>query len=912
MIRFWTTVVAALWSGAALAASLPVYAPPAAWVKPAAIPQPPAVAPDAIFQVLLSDRQMYFGPDGDEFYSESAVRILKPAGLALVNQLAPSWNPETDTLTFHRFNVIRGGLVIDLLGGGKKVTVIRRETNLELAMLDGDLTAVIQPEGLQIGDTIDFAFTIQRSDPVMKGYSQGADALRHLGIASHVRLRAVWPASKPMRWIVTDGLPQPKITRTADASELTIELDDVEAPKPPVNAPGRFDDLAELQLTQFRDWAEVSALMAPLYAKADMLAANSTLRAEAQKIAAASSDPKVRAAAALRLVQDQVRYAFVGMNLGGLTPADADVTWMRRFGDCKGKTALLLALLHQLGIAAEPSLVSTQAGDGLDQRLPTVQFDHVIARAEIDGKVYWLDGTRSGDRALDDIQIPSFHWTLPVQKSGGQLEKLTPPPLAEPAFETMMRLDATAGLDAPAAAHVEHVLRGDVAVELNQQMISGSHQDADRSMRQYWRQALPWIEPTRVEFSFDDAHRAMRLTMEGAGKMDWTGGPGDRQFQIADSYLGYDASFKREPGPHADAPFAVGYPTYSKSTAIIVLPGKGDGFGLLQAGDVDQSVGGVRYQRRTRIEGGVVTMVASSQAVAPEFPAAEGVSAAAALRRLSDYDVVVTGPSAAATPPTQEVDLGPPPTDATGFGRRAAAYLAQGDPPHAISDLDQAIKLAPTAAKYVYDRGVAHFESHQDDLAMSDFNRALLIDPADSFALEARGQLQLFRGRVEEAKADFAAAAKLAPSDTDRLWREATAFEATGRFDDSVAVLDRLIALSPKAKFFNSRCWTQAETGRRLDAALADCNAALKLEPGLSAALDSRGFVELRLKRLDASIADYEAALKVMPGEMASLYGRGLGELRKGDKQHGQADIDEARRVQPGVGDTFKRAGISP
>ncbi len=81
-------------------------------------------------------------------------------------------------------------------------------------------------------------------------------------------------------------------------------------------------------------------------------------------------------------------------------PARADETWQRRFGDCKGKTVLLLALLKELGIQAEPALVSLGGGDGLDERLPSLgAFNHVIVRATIGGKVYWLDGTRTGDRS---------------------------------------------------------------------------------------------------------------------------------------------------------------------------------------------------------------------------------------------------------------------------------------------------------------------------------------------------------------------------------------------------------------------------------------------------------------------------------------------------------------------------------
>jgi hypothetical protein len=420
-------------------------------------------------------------------------------------------------------------------------------------------------------------------------------------------------------------------------------------------------------------------------------------------------------------VQDQIRYAFVSLNLGGLTPADADVTWTRRFGDCKGKTALLLALLHELGIEAQPVLVSTTSGDGLDQRLPTLVFDHVIVRARIGGRDYWLDGTRTGDRAIDDIQTPNFHWVLPVQAAGARLVELAPPPLAKPAFESLLRLDASKGLDAPAPAHAENLFRGDMAVEWNQLLSAAGHDDAERGLRQYWRARLPWVDVAHVEFAFDDAGREMRFLMDGSAAMDWSATGGGRDFQIADSGLGYDPSFKREPGPDADAPYAVGYPNYDQRTVEITLPDGGAGFGLFQSADVDQTIAGVRYQRRSRIEAGVVHMTATQQSLTPEFPAAEADADAAALRRLAEFDVTVysgpglgvdADPADAATPaPAPAPAQAPPPTTAAQFAGRAVGFLAKRDYPHAIADLDAAVGLDPTSAKYVYDRGVAHFSN---------------------------------------------------------------------------------------------------------------------------------------------------------------------------------------------------------
>jgi hypothetical protein len=200
---------ALLAAGDAGAADKPFYAPPPAWVKPAPIPHIPPSTDGSAIQVLLADNQTRLGPDADETYSETAIRILTPQGLTAMASLAQVWNPDTETVTFHRLAIVRGEQTIDLLNGGKAVTVLRRETNLQLAMLDGDLTAAVQPEGLRVGDILDIAATISRRDPVLQGRSQTRVGVRFPGIIGRVRVRETWTDTKPIRWRATEGLPRP-------------------------------------------------------------------------------------------------------------------------------------------------------------------------------------------------------------------------------------------------------------------------------------------------------------------------------------------------------------------------------------------------------------------------------------------------------------------------------------------------------------------------------------------------------------------------------------------------------------------------------------------------------------------------------------------------------------------------------
>ena len=143
----------------------PRYAPAAAWVKPVPIPALAATAQDIPVQYLLADVQENLGPDGDKTYSEYAVRANSAQALQALGAYSQVWNPQTDRLIIHKVRIVRGGAVIDVLAN-KTFSIIQRESNLERAMLDGDLTANLQIEGLQIGDVLDVAVTLERRDPV--------------------------------------------------------------------------------------------------------------------------------------------------------------------------------------------------------------------------------------------------------------------------------------------------------------------------------------------------------------------------------------------------------------------------------------------------------------------------------------------------------------------------------------------------------------------------------------------------------------------------------------------------------------------------------------------------------------------------------------------------------------------------
>jgi tetratricopeptide (TPR) repeat protein len=904
----------------ARAADQPVYDAQPPWVRPIAIPRD-GKASGAAVDVLLWTSQSRLTAGATETFVESASRINSAEGLGHVGSLTYVWNPASATLTIHRARILRAGAVIDLLAEGRKFTVLRREINLEAAVIDGALTATLQPEGLRVGDVLDVAATLVEREPALAGHAEAVTALAHPGAIGRLYVSMSWPRDLPVRLWRTDDLPDLK--PLPQGAWTTLELDQTNAvtPDPPSGAPPFEQMVGVLQASDFGSWKAVSAAAYPLYEKAATLKPDSALLVEAARIKAASTDPKAEALAALKLVEGQTRYFFIGLNAGGFTPAPADLTWTRRFGDCKGKTVVLLALLKQLGIKAEPALVNTVGGDGLDRIGPRYQaFDHVIVRAEIAGHVYWLDGTRIGDEDLDILPVPNDHWALPLRAEGADLEPLRPRAPSLPLAEIIERIDARAGIDKPAIVHKDMVARGDGALFLNLSLKQASSVDRDKALKLMLTEGQGWLKPGAVAFTYDPLKMEARASLEGTGLLPFTSAVGassnSRDWMVDGGSIDADADLTRLSDYHREAPYAVNYPAYAREEVEVRLPDGGKGFEVFNGGPIDTTVGGTTYARAAAIVDGRLTVMTSTQAIAPTFPARDAAAIQAALRNLSSYDVSLryAPPSATEAPASTTKTAAETPAAAQTPLETAQAAFADKDYAKAETAFTTALTESPSAKLY-YDRAAARVALGKDALAQADLQAALKLDPKDSFALFALGRLGLRQGDLAKASTYFAAAEAASPKPDAIAERIARAYDAEGRFAQALPFWDRAAETAsdpePRALALSAGCWSRARAGVELDRALKDCDASLKLHPYRSEALGARGLAELRTGAPGKALADYDAALARAPSESTSLYGRALAESKLGHSEKAAADLAKAREIDPDIDTVVGRWGLA-
>jgi hypothetical protein len=486
------------------------------WAAASELMPVPANATGLVF-VRRNDALVHLDEHGQAQFIGYRVKILHPNALQLGN-LAIAWNPAAGSPAVHFVRIHRQDELIDVLRNAS-FEILRREDQLDAARLDGLLTAVLRIPDLRVGDELEVAMTIPGNDPTLKDTSAGILAFEASPAAGRFRLGLSWAnGQEPHLKMSPDMVALAKRSQRA----VTIDLDNPAILAPPKDAPPRFRWQRVVEYSDFADWPSVSSRFAPLFVQAAKLPANSPLRAEVKRIAAAHSSPLERAGAALELVQQQVRYIYVGLNGGNLNPASADETWQRRYGDCKGKTALLLGLLSELGIEAVPVLVSNAGvDDGMDTRLPNPGlFDHVLVRARINDSDYWLDGTLPAVADPSPEPVMPYRWVLPLTQQGSAIEQLKWHAPETPDEVTLFEIDARAGFDLPARIKSTMIVRGIKGLQQQVQFSGLTPAQLLSTMRQAMI-GTTWQTIEDAQWRYDNKSNASVMTIDGIGTVDW-------------------------------------------------------------------------------------------------------------------------------------------------------------------------------------------------------------------------------------------------------------------------------------------------------------------------------------------------------------------------------------------------------
>ncbi|MBT64148.1 MAG: hypothetical protein CML13_13150 [Puniceicoccaceae bacterium] len=168
-------------------------------------------------------------------------------------------------------------------------------------------------------------------------------------------------------------------------------FEDIPAYEPlPYDPPAR-ELMAWVGVSSLESWQAFSEWY--LRISAGAFSGGPQVEAKAAEIMANYGSRMERLRAAYEFV-NALRYVAIEFGIGGFRPRTPEQTITNRYGDCKDKANLLIALLKEMGIEAQFVLINRMSST--DPEFPGWQFNHAIAyvpAAEEQTEDLWLDST---------------------------------------------------------------------------------------------------------------------------------------------------------------------------------------------------------------------------------------------------------------------------------------------------------------------------------------------------------------------------------------------------------------------------------------------------------------------------------------------------------------------------------------
>ncbi|OAP41533.1 hypothetical protein AU381_00445 [Sinorhizobium glycinis] len=462
---------------------------------------------------LLVDTQIRHRDGGFSVFDRLAYKVTDRPGLESGARLDIQFDPSRHKLSFNRLMIIRNGVVIDKLGEAK-FEIFRRETESERGIFDGRLTAHVELSDVRVGDIVDYATTHEVTPAV------GRDLLFDRVLAEWsepvalMRERITWPAEKPLNIRTVRTALKPKVTMAQGETTYLWETSNPASVKLQDNLPVDHPNFGLVEISSEFGWQPVVDAVLPYYQPVESFPAD--FEAKLDEIERRHAAREDRLIAALRLIQDEIRYVSLSMGAGSYVPRRPETVLASGFGDCKDKALLLVSALRRLGIEATAALTDIDAGRALEHSLPALEaFDHVIVKAKIGERVWWLDATDylQGGRAAN-IVPPDYGFALPLVASGAALEKIPQKELLEPTQSIAERFAFPRRNGEPLVLTVNTSYRNGDADRMRRRIAEASRAKLADDYIQYYNRQYPGIKSTAMLETVDDRDRNILTTKE--------------------------------------------------------------------------------------------------------------------------------------------------------------------------------------------------------------------------------------------------------------------------------------------------------------------------------------------------------------------------------------------------------------
>ena len=441
-------------------------------------------------------------------YYKKAIRILSEAGVQNRSEVNVSFDPSYNKLIFHSIRIIRENGSINKLQPSK-IKLIQQESELKKYLYNGTISAVLFLEDVRKGDIIEYSYTIKGFNPVFENKFSDEFSTSYSVPLYNLFYKIIVPSNRNIQIKNTISNIEYSMNQIGSDKIYEWSLNNIPAIHMQDETPSWYDPYNTILISEFKNWKEVSDWAVKLFpAKVKFSPA---MQKKIDEINLNYSRPEEKITAALRFVQDDIRYMGIEMGKNSHQPNSPDKVFNQRFGDCKDKSYLLCTLLRAMNINAEPVLINTEYKKKLHDCLPApTNFDHVTVRVQLKGKYYWFDPTISYQRgSIDNISYPDYQCGLVISDTTTGLVSI---PIQEKGLVDIHEVYQVPDLSGRARFIIHTIFSGSFADDVRDDFHNNSVYEMQKRYKDYYANYYDRISADSLIYADDEMNGKFSTT----------------------------------------------------------------------------------------------------------------------------------------------------------------------------------------------------------------------------------------------------------------------------------------------------------------------------------------------------------------------------------------------------------------
>ncbi|HEV7673797.1 MAG TPA: DUF3857 domain-containing protein, partial [Candidatus Angelobacter sp.] len=245
--------------------------------------------------------------------------------------------------------------------------------------------------GLERGDVVELEYTLTPKRHIAPYSGYFGELVLFAGRGPEQLKRYVLIAPAAQKLFVHAEKIAPAQVSARDGSQVFVwEARSVPALAREPRSPGVTEISPYVHVSTLGDWKQLGSWYADLVRP--QFALDQSLQSELARVTNGLHSDKEKISAIQEFVLRNTHYVALEFGIYSYKPYPVTQIYARRFGDCKDKASLMIALLRASGIEAEIALVRTRSlGDVAAEPASIALFNHAIVY--VPKYDLWLDGT---------------------------------------------------------------------------------------------------------------------------------------------------------------------------------------------------------------------------------------------------------------------------------------------------------------------------------------------------------------------------------------------------------------------------------------------------------------------------------------------------------------------------------------